>query len=50
MKREIEMQGTIKAVKGNGARGSIPEVLAQRSREKPDRPARDLSRILCPKG
>jgi long-chain acyl-CoA synthetase len=39
MKREIEMQGTIKAVKGNNARTSIAEVLAQRSREKPDRPA-----------
>ncbi|MBK8869960.1 MAG: hypothetical protein IPN19_02630 [Elusimicrobia bacterium] len=39
MKREIGVQGTLKAVKGNNARASIAEVLAQRSREKPDRPA-----------
>ena len=39
MKREMDVQGTLKAVKGSSARASIAEVLAQRSREKPDRPA-----------
>ncbi|MBK8869969.1 MAG: hypothetical protein IPN19_02675 [Elusimicrobia bacterium] len=39
MKCEIGVQGTLKAVKGNNASASIAEVLAQRSREQPDRPA-----------
>jgi long-chain acyl-CoA synthetase len=39
MKREIKTCGSSKVVKNIGGCASIPEVLAQRSREKPDRPA-----------